>query len=81
MYSSDGQPIRIVVETVPHDVVKRLEEADNQLKNRLQGVNNQLFQCMEIIGELRRELVKMQQNCAHCESVYNASSPLRRRRN
>lgn len=76
-----GYPFHVIVETVPHDVVKRLDEADEQLRQRIQGVNNTVFQCMEIIGELRREIAKLQQNCTHCETVYNPPSPLRRRRN
>ena len=81
MFSNDGNPVRIVVETVPHDVVKRLEAEDEYLKNRLQATNSRMVEIMEIVGELRRELVKMQQNCSHCESVYNAPSLLKRRKN
>lgn len=81
MFSNDGNPVRIVVETVPHDVVKRLEAEDEYLRNRLQATNSRMVEIMEIVGELRRELVKMQQNCSHCESVYNAPSLLKRRKN
>lgn len=80
MFSSDGNPVRIVVETVPHDVVKRLEAEDEYLKGRIQGVNTRMVEIMEIVGELRRELVKMQQNCSHCDSVYSAPSMLKRRK-
>lgn len=69
MFSTDGNPVRIVVETVPHDVVKRLEAEDEYLKGRLSATNNRMVEIMDVVGELRREISRLQQNCANCESA------------
>lgn len=54
--TSDGQPLRIVVETVPHEVVTRLDEKDNHLQNQINPTRNMLNEAIQVIGELRKEI-------------------------
>ena len=78
MFSYNGEPLRIVVETVPHETVKKLEDADNYLKGRITALHNQLFQTMEIMGELRRDLAIIKSECERCGQA--CSDPRNRRR-
>ena len=50
------EPLRIIVETVPHDVVNRLENSDKQLRNELTALRGMFSQSMDVIGELNREI-------------------------
>lgn len=50
------EPLRIIVETVPHDVVDRLENSDKQLRNELNALRGMFSQSMDVIGELKREI-------------------------
>lgn len=50
------EPLRIIVETVPHDVVNRLDDTDKQLRNELNALRGMFSQSMDVIGELRREI-------------------------
>lgn len=50
------EPLRIIVETVPHDVVNRLENSDKQLRNELNALRGMFSQSMDVIGELKREI-------------------------
>lgn len=50
------EPLRIIVETVPHDVVNRLEDTDKQLRNELNALRGMFSQAMDVIGELKREI-------------------------
>lgn len=50
------EPLRIIVETVPHDVVNRLENSDKQLRNELNALRGMFSQAMDVIGELKREI-------------------------
>ena len=50
------EPLRIIVETVPHDVVNRLENSDKQLRNELNAMRGMFSQSMDVIGELKREI-------------------------
>ena len=38
MFDNNGQPLRIVVETVPHEVVARLDQKDVQLQNQINSL-------------------------------------------
>lgn len=66
MFSYNGEPLRIVVETVPHEVVRNLEEADDRLKQRISGLNNQLFNTIEVLGEIKRDLAIIKSECEKC---------------
>jgi predicted glycosyltransferase len=50
------EPLRIIVETVPHDVVNRLDDTDKQLRNELNALRGMFSQAMDVIGELKREI-------------------------
>lgn len=56
MLSLNGEPIRIVVETVPHEVVARLDQSDAQLRAEINGLRNMQSQLMDLVRELRREI-------------------------
>lgn len=56
------EPLRIIVETVPHDVVNRLENSDKQLRNELNGLRGMFSQAMDVIGELKREIRDLKKN-------------------
>lgn len=60
MLSMNGEPIRIVVETVPHEVVARLDQSDAQLRAEITGLRNMQGQLMELVRELRREIRNLQ---------------------
>ena len=60
MFDNNGQPLRIVVETVPHEVVARLDQKDVQLKNQINSLSNMLNETFDVIGQLRKELRSMQ---------------------
>lgn len=50
------EPLKIIVETVPHDVVNRLDKTDAQLRNELNALRGMFSQAMDVIGELKREI-------------------------
>lgn len=50
------EPLRIIVETVPHDVVSRLDKSDEQLRKELNALRGMFSQSMDVIGELKREI-------------------------
>ena len=50
------EPLRIIVETVPHDVVNRLEKSDDQLRRELNAVRTMFSQAMEVIAELKKQI-------------------------
>lgn len=50
------EPLRIIVETVPHDVVIRLDKTDEQLRKELNALRGMFSQSMDVIGELKREI-------------------------
>lgn len=60
MFDNNGQPLRIVVETVPHEVVARLDQKDVQLQNQINSLRNMLNESFDVIGQLRKELRSMQ---------------------
>lgn len=60
MLSLNGEPIRIVVETVPHEVVTRLDQSDAQLRAEITGLRNMQSQLMELVRELRKEIRTLQ---------------------
>lgn len=60
MFDNNGQPLRIVVETVPHEVVARLDQKDVQLQNQINSLRNMLNETFDVIGQLRKELRSMQ---------------------
>ena len=60
MFSNNGEPLRIVVETVPHDVVARLEEKDKRLEDQVIALRSMLHNSFEVIGELKREIRSLQ---------------------
>lgn len=53
------EPLRIIVETVPHDVVNRLENSDKQLRNELNALRGMFSQSMDVIGDLKREICEL----------------------
>ena len=60
MFDNNGQPLRIVVETVPHEVVSRLDQKDVQLQNQINSLRNMLNETFDVIGQLRKEIRGMQ---------------------
>lgn len=56
MLNNGGEPLRIIVETVPHEVVARLENTDAKLRRELEALRGMFSQSMEVISELRKEL-------------------------
>ena len=60
MFNPNGEPIRIVVETVPHDVVARLDQTDAQLRAELNALRNMQGQLMELVRDLRRDIRNLQ---------------------
>ena len=56
------EPLRIIVETVPHDVVNRLENSDKQLRNELNALRGMFSQSMDVIGELKREIRELKKH-------------------
>lgn len=60
MFSPNGEPIRIVVETVPHEVVARLDQTDAQLRAEINGLRNMQGQLMELVRDLRKEIRNLQ---------------------
>lgn len=52
----NNDPIRIVVETVPHEVVSRLEASDKQLRAEINGLRNMFSQMMDVLGDLKRDV-------------------------
>ena len=54
------QPVRIVVEMVPSEAVKRLETRDDDLRDeikrlekRIEGLNRTIYELMDVISKLR----------------------------
>ena len=54
------QPIRIVVEVVSNEAVRRLEGRDDDLQQeiralekRMEGLNRTIYELMEVIGSMR----------------------------
>lgn len=60
MFNSNGEPIRIVVETVPHEVVHRLDQTDAQLRAELNALRGMFSQLMDTFRELRHEVRELQ---------------------
>lgn len=60
MFNSNGEPIRIVVETVPHEVVHRLDQTDAQLRAELNALRGMFSQLMDTVRELRHEVRQLQ---------------------
>lgn len=56
MFDNNGQPLRIVVETVPHEVVSRLDKKDEHLQAQINATRNMLNEYIGIISELRKEI-------------------------
>ena len=50
------EPLKIIVETVPHDVVNRLDKTDAQLRSELNALRGLFSQAMDVIGELKRQI-------------------------
>ena len=50
------EPLKIIVETVLHDVVSRLDKTDAQLRAELNALRGMFSQAMDVIGELRRQI-------------------------
>lgn len=57
---NDDRPIRVVVEVVSNDVVRRLEGRDDdirdevrKLEKRIEGLNRTIYELMETISKLR----------------------------
>lgn len=57
---NDDRPIRVVVEVVSNEAVRRLESADvdileyvKRLEKRVEGLNRTIYELMETIGKLR----------------------------
>ena len=57
---SSEQPIRVIVELVSSEAVKRLEGRDDDLKEevkrlekRIEGLNRTIYELMEVISKLR----------------------------
>lgn len=57
------EPLRIIVDTVPHDVVNRLDDTDKQLRNELNALRGMFSQAMDVIGELKREIRDLKKKC------------------
>ena len=54
------QPIRVIVEVVSNEAVRRLESRDDDLRDyvsrlekRIEGLNRTIYELMETIGKLR----------------------------
>lgn len=54
------RPIRVVVEVVSNEAVRRLEDRDDDLREevrklekRIEGLNRTIYELMETIGKLR----------------------------
>lgn len=60
MLMNNGEPLRIVVETVPHEVVARLDATDNQLRSELNAMRNMFSQMMDVLGDLKRDVRKIE---------------------
>lgn len=56
MFNTNGEPLRIVVETVPHEVVADLRNKDEHLQNQINATRNMLNEAIQVIGELRKEI-------------------------
>lgn len=50
------EPLKIIVETVPHDVVNRLDKTDVQLRAELNALRGMFSQAMDVIGELKQQI-------------------------
>ena len=50
------EPLKIIVETVLHDVVNRLDKTDAQLRAELNALRGMFSQAMDVIGELKRQI-------------------------
>ena len=50
------EPLKIIVETVPHDVVNRFDKTDAQLRAELNALRGLFSQAMDVIGELKRQI-------------------------
>lgn len=50
------EPLKIIVETVPHDVVNRLDKTDAQLRAELNALRGMFSQVTDLIGELKRQI-------------------------
>lgn len=55
MFSYNGEPLKIVVETVPHETVARLDAKDKALDARIDALHNQLYQLMTMVNEVQRD--------------------------
>ena len=57
---NDDRPIRVIVEVVSNEAVRRLEERDDDLRDyvsrlekRIEGLNRTIYELMETISKLR----------------------------
>lgn len=60
--TNEGHPIRVIVEVVSNEAVRRLEGRDEdirdevrKLEKRIEGLNRTIYELMEIIGTLRNK--------------------------
>lgn len=60
MVPGSDQPVRIVVEMVSSEAVKRLETRDDDLRDeikrlekRIEGLNRTIYELMDVISKLR----------------------------
>lgn len=60
LMSGEDRPIRVVVEVVSNEAVRRLEDRDDDLRDevkrlekRIEGLNRTIYELMETIGKLR----------------------------
>lgn len=60
--SGDDRPIRVIVEVVSNEAVRRLEGRDDdirkevqQLEKRIEGLNGTIYELMEVIRTLRNK--------------------------
>lgn len=58
---SEQQPIRVIVEVVSNEAVRRLEGRDDELRSevkalekRIEGLNRTIYELMDVISSLRR---------------------------
>lgn len=62
MFNVNGEPLRIVVETVPHEVVARLDEKDEYLQGQITGLRGMLNEAVLVIRDLKQELQALKKN-------------------
>lgn len=60
--NEDARPIRVIVEVVSNEAVRRLEASDEDvlqkvkaLEKRIEGLNRTIYELMDVIGRLRNK--------------------------